>query len=196
MSSTLRAEPARFAEGLSRQTLQFFLIAGLAVLGASGIAKLLMTIFPRAEYGSTLRFPSAFICSSLLLLQGSIALEKALGFLKLEKQAACRRWLLLSLLFGTLFMGVQTFALWQMFPKYRNPEQASLESTAFAMALAALHSLHFLVAVLFVSWVTVRTWANRYDHEYFWGMRFCAMFWHALGVVWVAILFVFLVASR
>ncbi len=191
-----RHSPERFSQGLSRQTLHFFVIAGLALLLAGGVARLLMVCFPRPVQGSTLRFPTAFLLSSLLLLGGSTSLERALRFLRLEKQSLYRRWLLIGLCCGVLFMGVQTFALWSMFPEQRDPEDATLESTALALALAALHGLHFLVAVLFVSWITARTWAGRYDHEYYWGVRCCAWFWHALGIVWVAILFLFLIASH
>lgn len=188
--------PERFQTGLARQTRHFFMIAALSLVVAGIVARSLMVCFPRPEAGSSLRFPAAFIASSLLLLLGSTSLERALGYVRFERQAEFRRWLLMGLVSGTCFMGVQTFALWSMFPEHRNPEDASLESTAFALALAALHGLHFLVAVLFVSWITARTWAGRYDHEYHWGVRYCAWFWHALGIIWLAILFLFLIASH
>ena len=61
--------------------------------------------------------------------------------------------------------------------------------------LAALHGMHFVVAVLFLSYVTVRALADRYDHEYYWGVSVAAWFWHALGVVWIGILAVFAIAA-
>lgn len=191
-----RTPPERFTVGISQQVLRFFGVAGIALAGATLIAWGLMSSFPRAEFGPTLRFPLTFIATTILLLGGSGALERSLHFVRQERQREFRWWLLIGLILGDAFIGTQTFALWSMFPEHRSPEDASLESTAFALALAALHGLHFLVAVLFVSWITARAWANRYDHEYFWGVRFCAWFWHALGVVWIAILFVFLIAAR
>jgi len=37
-------------------------------------------------------------------------------------------------------------------------------------------------------YVTVQALADRYDHEYYWGVTLCAWFWHALGLVWCVIL--------
>jgi cytochrome c oxidase subunit III len=47
---------------------------------------------------------------------------------------------------------------------------------------------------LFLVFVTVQGFADRYDHEYYWGVLVCACFWHALGIVWLAILFVLVIA--
>ncbi len=57
--------------------------------------------------------------------------------------------------------------------------------------VAGLHGVHFVIALLFVAWITVNAFADRYDHEYFGSVTFCAWFWHALGIVWMAILTLF-----
>ncbi|MCA9080161.1 MAG: hypothetical protein KDA58_06355 [Planctomycetaceae bacterium] len=191
-----RAVPTRYYEGMSQLVLRFFLIAVCAFTAAWAVTYLLMMQFPRHTIGSGLRFPLMFIPTSVLLILGSITLERAILFVRVERQRLYRRWLLITLGLGSLFMGMQTFALWSMFPEHRAPGDASMEATAFALALAALHALHFLIAVLSVSWITARSLSDRYDHEYYWGVRCCAWFWHGLGVIWMAILFVFTVASH
>ncbi|MCA8993769.1 MAG: cytochrome c oxidase subunit 3 [Planctomycetaceae bacterium] len=188
--------PERFVQGLSRQTLHFFVVAATALALAGAIARGLMSVFPQRAATVELQFSNVFWVTSLLLVFGSLSLETALHYVRVEKQAPFRRWLIVGLTFGVLFMGVQTFAIWSMFPPNRTAEDASMESTAFALTIAALHAIHFFVAVLFVSWVTARTWSNRYDHEYHWGVRFCAWFWHALGVIWMVILLLFCIVSR
>ena len=64
-----------------------------------------------------------------------------------------------------------------------------------AFAFALLHGVHFIVALLFVVFVFLRAFADRYDHEYSWGVTFCAWFWHALGIAWLAIMTAFLIAG-
>lgn len=187
------AIPARHAAGLVRATQVFVGVALVTLLFSGGLAWLLMRVFGR-PHAPTL-FPPAFAVSTLLLLGGSLSLNKALYFVRIEKQQLFRRWLLLGLLCGGLFMGFQTFGLWTLFPEHRNPEDASLGVTAFAMALTTLHGLHFLIATLFVSFVISRAWGDRYDHEYHWGVTVCAWFWHALGIVWMAILAVFAISK-
>ena len=66
--------------------------------------------------------------------------------------------------------------------------------TPFVLMLAALHALHLSVALLFLAFVGTRAGADRYDHEYHWGVRFCAWFWHALGIAWLLILAIFAIA--
>ncbi|MFO1093983.1 MAG: hypothetical protein U0992_11835 [Planctomycetaceae bacterium] len=36
--------------------------------------------------------------------------------------------------------------------------------------------------------MTARAHAERYDHEYYWGVSVCAWFWHALGIAWLFVL--------
>ena len=59
------------------------------------------------------------------------------------------------------------------------------------LMFAALHGLHFLVAVLCLVFVANRAFADRYDHEYYWGVALCGYFWHALGVAWLFVLVIF-----
>ena len=61
------------------------------------------------------------------------------------------------------------------------------------MVIAALHGMHFVIALLFLSYVTVQAFADRYDHEYFFGVTVCSWFWHLLAVVWCAILVVMMI---
>jgi cytochrome c oxidase subunit III len=45
-------------------------------------------------------------------------------------------------------------------------------------------------------WVTLSALSDRYDHEYYWGVKICALFWHALGIVWLVILMAFLIGTQ
>jgi heme/copper-type cytochrome/quinol oxidase subunit 3 len=58
-----------------------------------------------------------------------------------------------------------------------------------------MHGVHFIVALLFVAFVFLQGLANRYDHEYSWGVTFCAWFWHALGIIWLVIVAGFVIAA-
>ena len=139
-------------------------------------------------------FPKAFAVSSILLFAGSYSLHQAIRFVKLEKQQKFRAWLVAAMLAGTTFMGVQSYALWSMFPSERAMDEATRGVLSFVICFAALHALHFLVAVLCIAFIIARTWGNRYDHEYHFGVTLCAWFWHGLGIVWVAILGVIVIA--
>ena len=139
-------------------------------------------------------FPLAFAVTSLLLVGASLLLQQALEAVKRERQPLFRRSLRRALLLGTLFVALQGYGLWCMLQR-QDPQEASTGANAFIFVIAFLHALHVSVALLFLVFVTIRGHADRYDHEYYWGVTFCALFWHFLGVVWLAILFVFGVAA-
>ena len=140
-------------------------------------------------------FPVAFWVSSLLLFTGSIMMSRAVSFVRLERQLPFRRSLFGALAIGGLFWGVQTYGLWVLMPHDRSAEAAQSGVNAFVVMLATVHGMHFIVAVLFLSYVTVRALADRYDHEYYWGVTVCAWFWHALGILWIGILAIFAIAA-
>lgn len=174
--------------------LQFFGLAASAFGLAIGITYGLMELLGRVESGTELSFPPAFAISTMLLAVGSWSMDRSIRFVRIEKQRLFRKWLLLGLGFGILFIGVQSYGLWTMFPENRSAEAASLGALGFVIALSTLHGLHFLVAVLFSSFVVAQAWNDRYDHEYYWGVWFCTWFWHGLGIVWIAILAIFAIA--
>ncbi len=194
--STSRSSPlpARNSEGLSRQALQFFGIAVLVLATSAFLCWLLIRVIGKPAEVREFRFPPAFAISSLLLFCGSYSLHRAVRFVTQEKQPLFRRQLRISMVLGVLFVGIQTYGIWSMYPTIREHSDASRGVLGFVVSFSFLHSLHFFIALMFVAFVLVRSKSDRYDHEYNWGVRFCAWFWHFLGVAWVAILAVFAIA--
>jgi cytochrome c oxidase subunit 3 len=173
--------------------LRFLVLGCVVVLAAAGLGAGLMRLFGRVA-SPTFQFPAAFVASTLLLVLASGSIERARSAVRRERQREFRTWLWRALAIGVVFMGVQTFALWSIVPADRSAQSSSLGVTPFVLMLALLHGMHFLVATLFVSYITVQAAADRYDHEYHWGVTVCAWFWHVLGIVWLAILAVYSIA--
>jgi len=180
----------------SRLALRFFglslsLLAVAAVVAAVGI-----NLSASESRNSQSVMPTAFWISTALLATGSITLHRAAWHVRVQRLESFRRLLAWSLLFGTLFVGVQTCGLWQLVqhqtPAHSTqPESAETGANAFVVMVAGMHGVHIIVALLFIAWVTVNAYANRYDHEYSTSVTFCAWFWHALGIVWLVILSLF-----
>lgn len=187
--------PSRHGDGLIRAAHRFIAV----VIGLCTLALISCWLISRLPIGWTAPrmqlFPFAFGVSSVLLLIGSVAMSRALHFVRLERQKEFRQSLFMALLVGGMFWGVQTYGLWTLMPHERTAQAAQSGVNAFVVMLAALHGMHFIVAALFLSYVAVRALADRYDHEYYWGVSVAAWFWHALGVVWVGILAVFAIAA-
>jgi cytochrome c oxidase subunit III len=167
--------------------LRFFGMSAALLFAALSLSSVLLALFPVDDRRGPTQFPPAFAVSTLLLFCGSVALWRAIAFVRRERQRPFRRCLMWALLFGTLFVGFQTFALSQLI--HQQPaEDVPTGAGAFVAVAAALHAMHFVVAMLCLVYVTVQALADRYDHEYYWGVTVCAWFWHVLGIAWCVVL--------
>ncbi|MEY2727347.1 MAG: hypothetical protein RLZZ458_3214 [Planctomycetota bacterium] len=174
---------------------RFFLATILQAAIVLAVSLALGAIFGKQMPADRLRLPWAFVISTLLLAAGSWQLEMARLAVKREKQPEFRRALLHALISAMAFVAVQGFGLWAMDKGGRSEQDTQLGVHGFVIMFTALHAMHFLVAQSILLWVTISAFADRYDHEYSWGVTFAAGFWHILGVVWMCILFVFTTAN-
>ena len=174
---------------------RFFLATACQAAVCMALAWVLTIIFNAPPPSERIRLPAAFQFGTIFLLLGSLLLHSSLNQVKAERQAEFRRALLLALAFAVLFVGVQSFGLWGFIKgttDYQNPQ---MNTHGFVFMFAALHAMHFLVAQSVLLWVTLAAFCDRYDHEYYFGVTFATWFWHALGIVWLAILCVFSIAA-
>lgn len=180
---------------LNRIALRLFAIAifvlGTATISAYALSQSLPAQTPEAIAG----YPPAFALSTVCLLCGCWCLSRAQASVLRERQAEFRARLIQALIAGTGFVAVQTFALSHFF-RQQSAVQAATGATAFVAVAASLHGVHFLVAWLFLLFIVLQAFADRYDHEYHWGVTFCGWFWHALGIVWIAVLLVMAIANQ
>lgn len=178
----------------SEYAVRFAVVSALLLLLAGALAAVLLQLFPVPVRRPPVRFPVAFGVSTILLAIGSLSLTRARKFVQRERQVPFRRNLLISLGAGTLFVTSQTYALTSLIRQQPSVE-ASTGAGPFVAVMASLHAMHFIVALLFLVFVSVCAFADRYDHEYYFGVTVCTWFWHALGIVWAMVLAVILITS-
>ncbi len=188
--------PERHAADRSQLAVRFVGLTVATLCAAFVLAWILTQVFGRNPKASpwTMVFHPAFAVSSALLVWGSYCLSRSIVSVKQELQSKFRVWLVRGLLAGGLFTAVQCYALWAISPFERGASASALGVRPFILLLCTLHALHFLMAIMSLSYVTVQAYADKYDHEYHWGVSVCACFWHFLGVVWVGVLAVIAIA--
>jgi cytochrome c oxidase subunit 3 len=177
-----------------RLALRFVFVSAGIYLIAGAVALALSRLVPFRPVPGQVVFPSVFWWTTVLLAVGSGSLQFAVTCVHRERQRPFRRSLLCALVAGTLFVGVQSYGLACM-ARNQVPDDAQTGANAFITVLAAIHAMHFALALMFLVWVTLNALADKYDHEYSWGVSVCAWFWHGLGVVWVLILVIFSIAT-
>lgn len=177
----------------SRVAVRFILVSAGVFAAVIALATALIYYFPTPVAAGRVVFPPAFWFTTFLLALGSGCLQYASNCVRIERQKPFRRSLLLAIVAGTLFVGVQFYGL-QSLIRNQVAEDVQTGANAFITMLGVLHAMHFSLALLFLVWVTLNALADRYDHEYSWGVTLCAWFWHGLGIVWMCILVVFAIA--
>ena len=179
----------------SRLALRFIFVSLAIYAAAGGLALVLIRCVPSSAAPGQVVFPPVFWFTSVLLALNSGFLQHAVHCVRRERQKPFRRSLICALVAGTLFVGVQSYGL-QSLVRNQVAEETQTGANAFITIMATLHAMHLSLALLFLVWVTLNALADRYDHEYSWGVSVCTWFWHGLAIVWTCILMVFVIATE
>jgi cytochrome c oxidase subunit 3 len=182
-------------EAPSRLALRFIFVSVAVYAAAGGLALILIRCLPAAAAPGQVVFPPVFWFTSLLLALNSGLMQRAVHCVRRERQRPFRASLICALVAGTLFVGAQSYGLRSLM-RNQVAEEAQTGANAFIAIMAALHAMHLSLALLFLIWVTLNALADRYDHEYSWGVTVCTWFWHGLGIAWTCILMVFVIATH
>ncbi len=175
--------------------LRYFHVLVLVFVAAGGLGAGLIYLLPAFAAPATFSLPGAFWISSGFLGVSSLMQHRSILAVRLERQRIFRRRLLLALVAGIGFVAVQSYGLWCLLQfQPRTAQAVSTGPEAFVFVLTMLHGMHVTIALMFLTYVFLKSLTYRYDHEYYWGVTFCSWFWHGLGMVWLAILAVFLIA--
>jgi cytochrome c oxidase subunit 3 len=139
--------------------------------------------------------PKSFVPSTLLLVGVSGALEWALRSAKKDRTADTKRACLAALVMGILFMVVQSEGMYRLI--FASSESASLRTSAYALtfALALVHALHVVGGLVGLVSTFFGSLQSKYDHERYFGLKFCTLYWHFLDIVWVFLMASFIIAS-
>lgn len=178
--------PTRTPVSRAGLALRFAVLCSLTALASGCLTAALLYWNP--DFGSIVGVPSIFVLTTLLLAASSYSLQRSTDWVRIEKQKPFRSCLIGGILLGICFTGVQSFALATLFPDDRSTELAQTGVIPFTIGVVSMHALHVITAQLALSWITVQAFNDRYDHEFFRPVTYCAWFWHFLGGVWLSLL--------
>jgi cytochrome c oxidase subunit 3 len=196
----------REAEAAARFGMWLFLISLAALFAASLLGYVVMYVqlsqsgqWPRDLPG----VPGGLVLSTLLLVVTSIAVERAardafrMAFGSVAPSEAettagvdrVRRDLTISSLLGAAFLFLQAFA-WISWLVGVGDRLDGVTTYRFALTgfwvLTGIHALHVLGGILPLGLETWLAWRRpKTDMNRAGSIRFTAMYWHFLGVVWV-----------
>lgn len=129
--------------------------------------------------------PHALLLSTALLLAGSWTIQHAVRAMRLNHAVAAHAAIGWTLVLACIFIVVQCVAwaqLWQ--------QQAGIDSSLYAWTfyvLTGVHALHVLGGLPPLVLVFKRSAGRAYSSGNYDGLLYCAMYWHALDVIWIAL---------
>ena len=169
----------------------WFFLAALAVLFAStvlGYWVIRLSAGRDATIGLP-ELPDGLWFSTVILLASSGTMHWAILSIRNDRSRQLQLGMLATTVLGVLFLALQTrcWVLWA------TPLAAALSQTQTRFILTGFyvltgtHALHVIGGLIPLTVVTLRAARGRYSPTYYPGVRYCAMYWHFLDVVWLVL---------
>lgn len=153
----------------------------------------------RSQHGPplhTLTLPRELWLSTFFILLSSVSIQAALSAVRRERQNPLRRHLAVTCVFAALFLIFQTPAMVTLITQHRRLAAATnVQMYGLVFFLVLIHALHVVGGVVALAITTWNAKQGKYDHEHYGGVRYTAMYWHFLDVVWMVMFGIMLIAG-
>ena len=94
-------------------------------------------------------------------------------------------WLLLTGLFGAVFLFIELYEFATMIGEGAGPQRSAFLSAFFT--LVGCHGLHVTCGLLWLGTMMAQVWAKGFQQHILRRLMCFSIFWHALDIIWVAI---------
>lgn len=142
----------------------------------------------------SIAIPPGLWVSTAVMLASSFTMHLALRAIQQEKQEVFRRCLVATAALAAMFLVIQMPSLWALLNEHlayreqlRGDTTLGLLPYGMVFFLIAIHAAHLVGGIIPLSVVTRHAWRRRYDHESHNPVKYLAMYWHFLDVVWVCL---------
>ena len=175
----------------SAKLILLFAMASMTMMFA-GITSAFVVSKSRADWLKDFQLPTAFYWSTLVIIGCSVTFHLAKLAIKKDQNSKTSMYLLLTLLLGCSFVGLQFFGFNQIIAEgYYFTGQASSITTTFLYIVTLVHLLHLAGGIISLLIIIYNHFKQKYNSTQTIGIELGAMYWHFLDVLWVY-LFLFL----
>jgi heme/copper-type cytochrome/quinol oxidase subunit 3 len=143
-----------------------------------------------AEPGVVLNVPLT-AANTFLLICSSVSMVKAFAAITQGDQKGLKRWLLVTILLGASFVGVQAYEYIKLVEHGFVPAAASYAAEggplygATFYTMTGFHGAHVSIGVLCLIFVYVRAARGKYSAESYGGVEIMGLYWHFVDLVWI-----------
>jgi heme/copper-type cytochrome/quinol oxidase subunit 3 len=134
---------------------------------------------------------------TFLLICSSVTMVKALAAIKKGDQRGLRNFLLLTILAGLIFLGLQayewTHLIGEVLPEKGLTFTRHLFGTTF-FVLTGFHGMHVSGGVIYLSCIVMQGIRGKYSRDRWEAVEIVGLYWHFVDLVWILIFtFVYLI---
>jgi len=175
----------------SAKLILLFAMASMTMMFA-GITSAFVVSKSRADWLKDFQLPTAFYWSTLVIIGCSVTFHLAKLAIKKDQNSKTSMYLLLTLLLGCSFVGLQFLGFSQIISEgYYFTGQASSITTTFLYIVTLVHLLHLAGGIISLLIIIYNPFKQKYNSTQTLGMELGAMYWHFLDILWIY-LFLFL----
>lgn len=123
--------------------------------------------------------------STFVLLMSSLTMVLALGAIQRDQRRGFRFWNLMTILFGTTFLGFQVYEF-AHFAHAGLSLQSSLFGSSF-YTLTGMHGVHVTIGVIWLLSLQLYALRGGVTAERALAVEIAGLYWHFVDIVWIAI---------
>lgn len=163
--------------------MSLFIVAVSGLFAASVIAYLIIRL--RHPEWDNPPLPIWLFVSTFLIIGSGMTMQLALGSYRVDRISTANASLLATLILALLYLCSQIMA-WSTLVRSGVFAQSNLYAFSFYM-LTVLHAIHVLGGVFPLATLTMAGYRGRYSSELSQPVKYMAMYWHCLGIVWLVL---------
>ena len=167
----------------SAKLILLFAMASMTMMFA-GITSAFVVSKSRADWLKDFQLPTAFYWSTLVIISCSVTFHLAKLAIKKDQNSKTSIYLLLTLLLGCSFVGLQFLGFNQIIAEgYYFTGQASSITTTFLYIVTLVHLLHLAGGIISLLIIIYNHFKQKYNSTQTIGIELGAMYWHFLDVL-------------
>jgi len=121
--------------------------------------------------------------NTFILIMSSWTMVKAVFAAKRGDQGGLVRWLIGTILIGSVFVGIQVYEYIELYHHGALPNVDIFWSTFYAMT--GFHGTHVVVGVIWNTCVLIGALRGKYTAKNNLGVELAGLYWHFVDLVWV-----------
>lgn len=155
----------------------------------------MLRIAPMAGEIEPFFLPRSFILTTINLIAISILLHMGVAAARSQRLVDLQRYIAIAFVLSLLFFVTQGTGLASMIGQMLQPATTMRSLYGLTFVLVIVHALHVVGGVAGLTLLLFGLSRNAYDHERYFPVKFCALYWHFLDAVWITMLAAFALAA-